>query len=75
MTLIYAKLGYFSSYLKRGFLTELMNAAFLFLLLKEVLGDVLAEALSKVARERPLDPIKYVADYLHSVKGKLSMIL
>ena len=36
--------------------------------LQEVLGDVLADALSKVAKERPQDPIQYVADYLHSLK-------
>lgn len=37
--------------------------------LQEVLGDVLADALSKVAKERPIDPIQYVADYLHGLKG------
>ena len=36
--------------------------------LQDVLGDVLAEALSKVAKERPEDPIQYVANYLHSLK-------
>ena len=36
--------------------------------LQDVLGDVLAEALSKVAKERPSDPIQYVANYLHSLK-------
>jgi len=36
--------------------------------LQDVLGDVLADALSKVARERPTDPIQYVADYLHNLK-------
>jgi hypothetical protein len=36
--------------------------------LQEVLGDVLAEALSQVAKERPTDPIQYVADYLHGLK-------
>ena len=52
--------------------------------LQHVLGDVLAEALSQVAKKRPSDPIQYVADYLHSVssddnqtsntKGKLVVI-
>ena len=52
--------------------------------LQHVLGDVLAEALSQVAKKRPADPIQYVADYLHSVssddnqpsygKGKLVLI-
>ena len=28
----------------------------------------MAEALSKVAKERPQDPIQYVADYLHNLK-------
>lgn len=37
--------------------------------LQEVLGDVLADALSKVAKERPVDPIQYVADYLHGLKA------
>jgi len=36
--------------------------------LQEVLGDALADALSKVAKERPPDPIQYVADYLHGMK-------
>ena len=36
--------------------------------LQDVLGDVLADALSKVAKERPPDPIQYVANYLHSLK-------
>ena len=35
--------------------------------LQNALGDVLAEALSQVAKKRPSDPIQYVADYLHSV--------
>lgn len=38
--------------------------------LQDALGDVLADALSKVAKERPIDPIQYVADYLHGVKHK-----
>ena len=38
--------------------------------LQEVLGDVLAEALSKVAKERPADPIQYVANHLHSLNIK-----
>ena len=42
---------------------------------QEVLGDVLAEALSAVARERPNDPIQYIADYLHSIKGELEVFL
>ena len=29
---------------------------------------IIADALSKVARERPTDPIQYVADYLHNLK-------
>ena len=29
---------------------------------------ITADALSKVARERPTDPIQYVADYLHNLK-------
>ena len=37
--------------------------------LQHVLGDVLAEALSQVAKRRPTDPIQYVADYLHSVSS------
>ena len=37
--------------------------------LQHVLGDVLAEALSQVAKKRPTDPIQYVADYLHSVSS------
>ena len=36
--------------------------------LQDVLGDVLADALSKVAKERPTDPIQFVANYLHSLK-------
>ena len=36
--------------------------------LQDVLGDVLADALSKVAKERPSDPIQFVANYLHSLK-------
>ena len=36
--------------------------------LQEVLGDVLAGALSSVARERPRDPVQYVADYLYKVQ-------
>ncbi len=32
-----------------------------------MLGDVLADALSKVAKERPADPVQYVADYLHAM--------
>ena len=35
--------------------------------LQNALGDVLADALSQVAKKRPTDPIQYVADYLHSV--------
>ena len=35
--------------------------------LQQVLGDVLARALSSVARERPDDPVQYVADYLYKV--------
>ena len=38
--------------------------------LQDVLGDVLAKALSSVARERPQDPIQYVADYLHNVTAE-----
>ena len=37
--------------------------------LQNALGDVLAEALSQVAKKRPADPIQYVADYLHSVSS------
>ena len=37
--------------------------------LQNALGDVLAEALSKVAKQRPPDPVQYVADYLHSVSS------
>ena len=35
--------------------------------LQNALGDVLADALSQVAKQRPPDPIQYVADYLRSV--------
>ncbi len=35
--------------------------------LQMVLGDVLAKALSEVARERPSDPVQFVAEYLHQV--------
>ena len=35
--------------------------------LQNALGDVLADALSQVAKKRPTDPIQYVADYLHSI--------
>lgn len=42
--------------------------------LQEVLGDVLADALSKVAKDRPIDPIQYVADYLHGLKINNSAI-
>ena len=35
--------------------------------LQNALGDVLADALSQVAKKRPADPIQYVADYLHSM--------
>ncbi len=40
--------------------------------LQEVLGDVLAEALSAVAKVRPKDPVQFVAEFLHerSVKEK-----
>jgi hypothetical protein len=34
-------------------------------LIQDVLGDVLAQALSNVARERPSDPIEFVADFLY----------
>ena len=37
--------------------------------LQNALGDVLAEALSQVAKKRPNDPIQYVADYLHSMSS------
>ena len=37
--------------------------------LQNALGDVLADALSQVAKKRPADPIQYVADYLHSVSS------
>ena len=37
--------------------------------MQNALGDVLAEALSQVAKKRPADPIQYVADYLHSVSS------
>ncbi len=37
--------------------------------LQQVLGDVLAKALSSVARERPQDPVQYVAEYLYKVSG------
>ncbi len=37
--------------------------------LQQVLGDVLAKALSSVARERPHDPVQYVAEYLYKVSG------
>ena len=37
--------------------------------LQNALGDVLADALSEVAKKRPTDPIEYVANYLHSVSG------
>ncbi|TRY73631.1 hypothetical protein TCAL_12959 [Tigriopus californicus] len=36
--------------------------------LQDVLGDVLAGALSSVARERPPDPIQFVANYLYKVR-------
>ena len=35
--------------------------------LQEVLGDVLAKALSSVAQERPEDPVSFVAEYLYKV--------
>ena len=35
---------------------------------QEVLGDVLAKALSAVARERPDDPVQFVADYLYRAR-------
>jgi len=35
--------------------------------LQRVLGDVLSSALAAVARERPEDPIQFVADYLYRV--------
>ena len=34
-------------------------------LLQDALGDVLAKALSAVAKERPDDPVQFVADYLY----------
>ena len=37
--------------------------------LQNALGDVLADALSQVAKKPPADPIQYVADYLHSVSS------
>ena len=46
------------------------NILFSLFTFQEVLGDVLADALSQVARVRPPDPIQYIADYLHSVNGK-----
>ena len=36
--------------------------------LQEVLGDILAQALSAVAKARPRDPIKFVADFLRDVR-------
>ncbi len=35
--------------------------------LQQVLGDVLAKALSSVAKERPDDPVNFVAEYLYKV--------
>ncbi len=35
--------------------------------LQQVLGDVLAKALSSVAQERPDDPVQFVAEYLYKV--------
>ena len=32
--------------------------------LQDALGDVLAQALSAVAKERPADPVQFVADFL-----------
>ena len=39
-----------------------------FCYLQSALGDVLADALSQVAKARPEDPIRYVANYLHSLR-------
>lgn len=36
--------------------------------LQQVLGDVLAKALTAVARERPKDPIGYMAEFLYSAR-------
>ena len=38
--------------------------------LQEVLGDILAQALSSVARERPKDPVQYVAEFLRNIVDK-----
>lgn len=38
--------------------------------LQDVLGDVLAKALSAVARERPEDPVQYVADFLNDYDNR-----
>lgn len=35
---------------------------------QEVLGDVLAKALSAVAKERPEDPVQFVAEYLYRAR-------
>ena len=40
--------------------------------LQNALGDVLADALSQVAKQRPPDPIQYVAEYLHSISDENS---
>ena len=36
--------------------------------LQEALGDVLAKALAAVAKERPQDPIQFLADFLQSAR-------
>ena len=38
--------------------------------LQEALGDVLAKALSAVAKERPLDPIKFMAEFLYRTRSE-----
>ena len=38
---------------------------------QDALGDVLAQALSAVAKERPADPVQFVADFLLRKHGEM----
>ena len=56
--------GIVSVFTNEGFFEKDANRKSCISSLQDALGDVLAQALSAVAKERPADPVQFVADFL-----------
>lgn len=42
---------------------------------KTALGDPLIKGLTEVANNRPTNPVKFLADYLHSIADKKKIVI